>query len=214
MKLGIVIPYYKNSDACERNFRLLMEVLVKQLNDNIVLYIYEDGQFSVWLDKYIDYNVYITGDDINHGVSYARNTGLDFIFNLEGDIDYILFLDSDDMIDPNYINMMYNSLDKRYDILESRLFIKDKLYEYGDNNIRNGVCGQCIKADLIKDIRFDENICIGEDTLFMKELWSRYNIKKKLIETNYYYNLGDNLKSLWMRFKRHEIEKNKIMEEK
>ena len=215
MKLGIIIPYYKNSNACERNFKLLMEVLSKQLiGENTILYIYEDGQFSHWLIKYMNGNIYVTGDDINHGVSYARNSGLDYMFNIEKDIDYILFLDSDDMIDSNYINMMYNSLDKKYDILESRLFIKDRLYKYGNNDIRDGVCGQCIKASLIKDIRFDENICIGEDTLFMKELWSRYNIKKKLVETNYYYNLGDNVRSLWMRFKRNEIDKNKIMEGK
>ena len=205
MKLGIIIPYYKNSSACERNFRLLMEVLVKQLNDNIILCVYEDGQFSGWLNKYINYNVYVTGDDINYGVSYARNVGLSYMFNIEKDIDYILFLDSDDMIDPNYISKMYNSLDKKYDILESRFFIKDRLYKYADNDIRDGVCGQCIKASLIKDIRFDENICIGEDTLFMRELWSRYNIKKKFVDTNYYYNLGDNVKSLWMRYKRNEI---------
>lgn len=212
MKLGIIIPYYKNSSACERNFRLLMEVLVKQLNDNIILCVYEDGQFSGWLNKYISWNVYVTGDDINYGVSYARNVGLSYMFNIEKDIDYILFLDSDDMIDSNYITKMYNSLDKKYDILESRFFIKDKLYKYDDRDIRDGVCGQCIKASLIKDIRFDTNICIGEDTIFMRELWSRYNIKKKFVDTNYYYNLGDNVKSLWMRYKRNEIEKNKIME--
>lgn len=211
MKLGIIIPYYNNSEVCERNFKLLMEILVKQLNDNIILCVYEDGQFSGWLNKYVDYNVYVTGDDINHGVSYARNIGLYYMFNIENDIDYILFLDSDDMIDSNYISKMYNSLDKKYDILESRLFIRDKLYKYDDHDIRDGVCGQCIKADLIKDIRFNENICIGEDTLFMKELWNRYKIKKKLVETNYYYNLGDNIKSLWMRYKRHEIDKDKIL---
>lgn len=214
MKLGIIIPYYKNSGACEKNFRSLMDILIEQLNDKVELYIYEDGQFSGWLNKYIRYNVYVTGDDKNKGVSYARNTGLDYLFNIKKDIDYILFLDSDDMIDRDYIKKMYRALNKKYDILESRFFIKNKLYKYDDHDIRDGVCGQCIKASFIKNIRFNENICIGEDTLFMRELWSRYKIKKKLVDTNYYYNLGDNVNSLWMKYQRHEIDKNKVMEGK
>ena len=215
MKLGIIIPYYKNSNACERNFKMLMEVLVKQLNDNIILYIYEDGQYSNWLTKYSKHNIYITGDDTNHGVSYARNTGLDFMFNIEKNIDYILFLDSDDMIDLNYINKMCRVMyQKKYDILESRFFIRDMLLKYNKSDIRDGVCGQCIRASLIKDIRFNENICIGEDTLFMRDLWNNRKLIKKLVETNYYYNLGDNRNSLWMRFQRHEIEPDKVMEGK
>lgn len=213
MKLGIIIPYYKNSSACERNFKMLMESLVKQLNDNTILYIYEDGQYSNWLTKYSKYNIYITGEDINHGVSYARNTGLDFMFNIEKDIDYILFIDSDDMIDHNYINKMFRVMhQKKYDILESRFFIRDRLLKYNKSDIRDGVCGQCMRANLIKDIRFNENICIGEDTLFMRELWKKYKIKKCLVDTNYYYNLGDNVRSLWMRFQRHEIDPDKVME--
>ena len=213
MKLGIIIPYYNNSEVCKKNFKLLMEVIKKQLSDDMILFIYEDGQYSEWLENYIGYkNIFIFGDKINRGVSYARNKGLEFFFHPEEHVDYILFLDSDDMIDKYYLILMYKAmLDSNADILESRLFIRDKLYKYDDHDIRDCVCGQCIRADLIKDIRFNENICIGEDTLFMKELWNRYKIKKKLVETNYYYNLGDNIKSLWMRYKRHEIDKDKIL---
>lgn len=212
MKLGIIIPYYKNSEVCEKNFKLLMDVLTRQLTDKIMLYVYEDGQFSNWLNKYNSYNICITGEDVNRGVSYARNTGLDFFLNVIKDIDYILFIDSDDMIDSNYLIKMYRSLYKKDDILESRFFIKDRLYKYGNNDIRNGVCGQCIKTSLIGKLRFNEDICIGEDTLFMQELWKRYKIKKRLVETNYYYNLGDNMNSLSMKYTRKEIDKDKIME--
>ena len=213
MKLGIIIPYYKNNLVCERNFKLLMKTLSNQLNDNMILYIYEDGQYSKWLDKYSNYNIYIGFSYTNKGVSYARNQGLNFFKNYEV-IDYILFLDSDDMIDGNYLKILYQSLDKKYDILESRLFIKDRLYKYSDTDIRDGVCGQVIKFDLIKDLRFNENICIGEDTLFMRDLWHNRKLIKKLVETNYYYNLGDNRNSLWMRFSRHEIDQDKVMEGK
>ena len=213
MRLGIIIPYYKNSGACEDNFKLLMEVLDKQLTDNIILYIYEDGQYSSWLEKYSRNNICITYDEENRGVSHARNCGLDFILDYP-DIDYILFLDSDDMIDSNYLKKMYKALDGKTDILESRFFIKNKLYKYDSKYIREGVCGSCIKASLIGDLRFNEGLCIGEDSLFMRELLEKRDFTKKLVETNYYYNLGDNINSLWMRYQRHEINKKYIWEDK
>ena len=43
----------------------------------------------------------------NGGVSSARNTGLDFA---QGE--YIAFVDADDLIEPTYIEKMYNELIK------------------------------------------------------------------------------------------------------
>ena len=48
----------------------------------------------------------------------------------------------------------------------------------------------------------------------MRDLYEIYKIKKILVDTNYYYNLGDNVNSLWMKYKRHEIDKNHVMEGK
>ena len=36
-KLGIVIPYYKNSEECEKAFKQLLEKLNKQLKENALL---------------------------------------------------------------------------------------------------------------------------------------------------------------------------------
>ena len=215
MRLGIIIPYYKNSIVCEEKFKLLMEVINNQLTSDMILYIYEDGQYSDWLDEYVGYhNIFVFGDEENHGVSYARNQGLEFFFHPYVDIDYILFLDSDDMIDKNYLKIMYKAMDGKTDILESRFFVKDRILKFGINDIRTGCCGSCIRAELIKNIRFDENLLIGEDTKFMQDLWKNHKIKKNLVETNYYYNLGSNANSLWMRYQRHKIDKDKILEGK
>ena len=51
MKLGIGIPYYKNSPECEVAFKKLMKTLESQVGGNIYLYVYEDGQKSRWLKK-------------------------------------------------------------------------------------------------------------------------------------------------------------------
>ena len=211
MKLGIVIPYYKNNEVCEKNFKLLMNCISKQLTDDMILFIYEDGQFSEWIMEYVNSsnNIIHLYSMVNKGVSYARNRGIDFLIDK---VDYILFIDSDDMIDSYYLIKMYSSLDKKYDIIESRFFINDRIKEYEARSIRTGSCGMAIKSSFIGYIRFDENLLIGEDTKFMIDIMYDSNYIKKLVYTNYYYNLGDNVKSLWMRYKRNEIEKNKIME--
>lgn len=208
MNLGIVIPYYKNSDRCEENFKLLMSVLekdLKLLTDDVLLVVVEDGQCSGWLADNKSDNVVIISSLINRGVSYARNVGLDYC--ISKDCDYILFLDSDDMIDSNYIRKILNEIgyDDIYDI---NFFVNDTLKEYRvSNNTRSSVCGLVIKANLIGTLRFKENIQYGEDKMFINQLIERNkdNISYGYVNTNYYYNYGSNLNSLCMRYLRHEI---------
>ena len=203
MKLGIVIPYYRNSNECERNFRLLMDVLEKQITDDVGLVVVEDGQFSEWLGFYKSDNIVIISDSINRGVSHARNVGLSYILNRG--CEYVLFIDSDDMVDSNYISRILDNLIDD-DIYETNYFINNVMKEYKINGIRTSACGSVIKADLIGNLRFNESLQIGEDTLFMKQLYDRnYDITKDYINTNYYYNLGSSLNSLTMRHLRHEI---------
>ena len=208
MNLGIVIPYYRNSNKCEENFKLLMSVLekdLKLLTDDVLLVVVEDGQCSGWLENYKSDNIVVISSLINNGVSYARNVGLDYC--IEIGCDYILFLDSDDMIDSNYIRKILNEIgyDDIYDI---NFFVNDTLKEYRvSNNTRSSVCGLVFKADLIGTLRFKENIQYGEDKMFINQLIERNkdNISYGYVNTNYYYNYGSNLNSLCMRYLRHEI---------
>lgn len=205
MKLGIVIPYYKNSMVCERNFKLLMECLDKQLTDDVILYVFENGQYDPWLHK--DYqrdNVKLVWYDRNKGVSYARNQGIDYLINR---CEYLLFLDSDDMVDGNYIKKILTELDGTYDIYETDYFVRDELKEYRIDGIRASACASVIKSSIIGNIRFKEDLQVGEDSLFMQDIFKDRNLSVKRIHTNYYYNYGDNLNSLSMRYQRHEITK-------
>ena len=207
MKLGIIIPYYCNSLECENRFKLLMKTIKRQLSSGMILYIYEDGQISRWLYEYQDYNVIIENSKINKGVSVARNKGIEY---LKDKVDYILFIDSDDMIESNYLKLIYRECFKnKWDIIESLFFVNDKLKEYGDKIVRTSVSGSAIRTCIIGNIRFKEDLQIGEDTDFMKRIWDKYKIKKKLVKTSYFYNLGYNLNSLTMRYKRKEIEESR-----
>lgn len=197
MKLGILIPYYKNSEACEVYFKKLMTTLVKQTGGNIFVFIYEDGQVSKWIYNYGYVSMF---DEINHGISYSRNYLLDTarIHNMN----YIMFLDSDDMIDCDFVSKMYEAASTgNYDMITSRFIYNKKEMFYPK---RCNVAGICLRTEFIKGITFDEDYNISEDTLFINEVYDR-NPRIGNIDSNYYYNYGVNENSLMMRFERSEI---------
>lgn len=197
MKLGILIPYYKNSEACEIYFKKLMKTLEKQVGGNIDLIIYEDGQKTLGL-KTICGNCFLIQNSINNGVAYARNILLKNSINY----DYIMFLDSDDMIDCDFVSKMYiMACTNEYDMITSRFIYNKKEMFYPK---RCNVAGICLRTDFIKGITFNEDYNISEDTLFINEVYDR-NPRIGTIDSNYYYNYGVNENSLMMRFERSEI---------
>ena len=206
MRLGILIPYYKNTEECEWAFKKLMKMLEKQIGGNIFVYIYEDGQESLWLhtNYYIfNYNICVWGEEINNGIAYARN----YLLYSALDLDFIMFLDSDDMIDCDFVRKMYEALSTgEYDMIISRFLVNKKETNYKK---RSNVAGICLKTDFIKGLSFDERYNISEDSLFIEEVYKR-NPRIGIIDSNYYYNFGINPDSLMKRYERSEI---KLMKE-
>lgn len=211
--LGIGIPYYYNSGESEIKFKNLMQKIVQTLNfkkrQEILFYIYEDGQVSDWLKEYERDNIIIESCKENKGVSYARNKCLDY---LQDKVLYIEFIDSDDTISDNYLAKMYEyCADNTHDIIESAFWFKGNLYPFLPKIKRSGCPGSAFKTNILGDLRFDENLQIGEDTKFMNELvdFSKHR-KKYCKEAIYYYNYGANPKSLIVRYERKEIGKEFI----
>ena len=202
--LGIAIPYYCNSLECEINFKRLMEELNKQLTNDMILYVFEDGQVSEWLLEYKQKdNIMITGSLENKGVSYARNKAIDYLIDKTK---YILFIDSDDIVENNYLQKMWEyCADNTHEIIESTFLINGNLAQFNRNLIRSGVAGSALQTKIIGDIRFDETLEIGEDTKFMNEVCDLTKYRKKHAPTQYIYQLGLNGNSLTMRYSRKEI---------
>lgn len=199
MKLVILIPYYKNSPECETQFKKLMKTLVKQIGGNIDIIICEDGQYSEWIRSYTS-NIIV--NKINKGVAFARNQ----LLLRASEYDYIMFLDSDDMIDCDFICKMYEAADtNKYDMIISRFIYQGKEVIYPT---RCNVAGICLRTDFIKGIMFNEEYNISEDTLFINEVYAR-NPNIFIIDSNYYYNYGINPNSLMMRFERSELKLKK-----
>lgn len=205
--LGLIVPYFKNSEECESAFKELMEKINKQLTDGMILYIYEDGQCSEWLSQYDRDNIIIDGDVINKGVSYARNVGLDYMIDK---VKYILFLDSDDIVSDDYLAKMYEwCADDTHEVVESTFYINDKLSDYNPSLIRCSVIGSAMKTSIIGEHRFREKLQIAEDTTFMNEVLDLSKHRKRHCPAVYTYRFGINPNSLIKRYNRKEIEKDR-----
>ena len=97
MKLSIIIPYYNTWEYTEK----LLEELKVQMNDinDIEIILIDDGCNETKLDQY-DF-IKVTHLDKNYGASHAWNVGLS-----QATGEYIGFIDSDDMITPNYLSTL------------------------------------------------------------------------------------------------------------
>lgn len=101
--VSIVVPVYNSEKYIER----CINSLINQTISNIEIIIVNDGSTDDSLDiinKYcsLDKRIKLINKN-NTGVSDSRNIGIE---NSTGD--YITFVDSDDWIDSNYIEIMYN----------------------------------------------------------------------------------------------------------
>lgn len=128
----------------------------------------------------------------NGGVSSARNVGLEMATG-----EYISFVDSDDIIEKEMIEVLLQEFNKHDDLgivcsspvyrfeeegdrkiyKEEWNIKKERKFSYKEYciNILNHKCntmvwGKIYRKSLLKNIRFWEEICGDEDTLFMYEL--------------------------------------------
>ena len=202
-KVSLIVPIYK----AEKTIVRCVKSILNQTYKNIELILVDDGSpdnSGYICDQYkLDSRVIVIHDK-NHGVSHARNNGLQ-----KATGDYITFCDSDDYYSSNHIEKMLKvALDKNSDITISgyyieknnRKFISSINLESGyvskyelvkhftlDNEFGGFCWNKLYKKDLLRNIKFPEDIDILEDTYFlcltMKKAKAIYYIAQPL----YYY---------------------------
>lgn len=183
--ISIIIPFYNTESSF---FNELLEVLKKK-NDNIECIIVNDGsdmdlsnsvKDACRLSNFEYFEYYP-----NQGVSHARNIGIS-----KATGKYILFVDSDDLIDINLLNKI-SLFDLKEDLYLFKdclildkvpllknadiqiLKIDDTLLEmFSKNNLKLSMRSSCnkllMRSILVdNDIRFNEDLKFYEDSLFI-----------------------------------------------
>ena len=188
-RISIIVPIY----GVEEYLNQCVVSLIRQSYRHIEILLIDDGSpdkcgeiCDAWEKRDSRIRVFHT---TNHGVSHARNIGLD---NFQGD--YVGFCDADDWIDSDmYEQMMELMLRNDADICgagyvcetmagkqlelrveQAKIWTRDEAIEkiFGltvPKPLSWGLWDKLIKKELVTKVRFNESIHMGEDMLFFWE---------------------------------------------
>lgn len=191
-KITIIVPVYNTENYLEDCLNSLMS----QTYTNIEILLVNDGSQDNSLNickEYATKDKRIKVIDKKHsGVSDTRNTGIK-----KSTGKYLTFIDSDDIIEKDYIERLYNTIKDTnsdvvvsgYSIIEKHLskdikYINEtKIFKYKDiekdlinTHYFSSICTNLYKKELIENIEFDQHLRFVEDWLF-----SYYSLKKAKI---------------------------------
>lgn len=206
MKLSIIIPCYNSTTLNE-----LLDCLEPQLTEEVEVIVINDGSTI----PIITPNWVKRIDQMNGGVSSARNAGLD-----KAGGEYIAFIDADDLVADNYIKTILSK-------------IKDEQFDYcylSWNTIGTGwqqtvkltsleqkfpqfnlcVWNRVYKKSMIGKVRFNERKLVAEDAEFIRKV-KEENHKKAFISDFMYYYRSDSKDSVTKRFANGEIQTERIV---
>lgn len=189
IKLSIVIPYFETYELTKK---LLINLLIQLHNFDIEIILIDDGCNETRFDEYINWLDEIGFSYNNHikiihqenkGVSNARNRG---IKNSRGK--YIAFVDSDDMVMPNYVNTLLELINNH----EEDIIYFNWLDINTNEVIRHPNNPAVWKAIYKKEIlpQFDETLKAREDYFFNQELDRQEHTKYYYDKVLYIYNSG------------------------
>lgn len=187
--VSVIVPIYKVEDYLDE----CVKSIVDQTYKNIEIILVDDGspdhcpqKCDEWAKK--DLRIRVVHKQ-NGGLSSARNAGLDVAKG-----EYIAFVDSDDFITPDYVEVMYNRIcndksvgivsgmiyrytdgqtspfNQTWNITNERITSSDKFRISSINQtVSYTVWNKIFRASLLSKVRFREGKT-NEDTLFMYDL--------------------------------------------
>lgn len=196
---SVVVPVYN----VEAYISETIESIITQSCQNIEIILINDGSTDnsgIICESYakIDSRIIVIHQR-NSGVSAARNRGIDLAKG-----EYICFVDGDDTIDSDMIELLYTfgynhdidlilpignkytqkieRNDNSFRILEANQVLSDYL-QFKNLLDSHGL----LKTEIVKKIKYSDSIFFWEDYAFMVELISRCNSIAKTTNIFYYY---------------------------
>lgn len=204
--VSIIIPVHNMKKYIEQCLNSVQKQTYQQLEIVIIDDASTDGCLEICKSyERKDIRFKIIENSLCMGAANARNKGLEVCIG-----DYITFLDADDFISEDYVNkLLYTLKEKDVDIVTCRGWDtnEDGVKKTVENdkevkviNIDNGyrfdskyahAVARCVlyKKDIIKDIRFDSKLYVGEDTYFYAQALKRAKKICYMSERLYFYRI-------------------------
>lgn len=192
MKVSIVIPVYNAQSYLKK----CIKSLLNQTHSNLEVICVNDGSTDQSLDIIISFSymdkrlTYISQE--NQGQSAARNKGIEICTG-----DYIFFLDADDSISLDCIELLMKSCQQQPNMIAStevRKFCSNgveleagnthKVGSYSNCDVMKGlysqtvsavVWGKLFPASLIKQQCFLLDLTVGEDLVYLVQFFQKNN---------------------------------------
>ena len=205
---SVIVPIYNS----EKYLGSCIASILDQTFQDFELILVDDSSTDTSLsicNEYAkkDQRIIVVCQNKNEGVSSARNAGLQIASR-----PYIVFCDSDDLLDRDFLKTLTNPLDD-----EDLVFLGIKIISTSGNFIKqyqasSDYTGQCnneilkkiindkifasacakrLKTSIIKknNIRFKRDINFGEDTLFVSEYLIHCSTIRVVPKSCYYYRI-------------------------
>lgn len=213
-QVAIIIPTYKPGDYLNKCLDSVEKQTLKK--SDYCVYIGLNGPkddyerlVKACLEKFtFNYKYFYLS---NSGVSFARNELIE-----NSTQDYLVFLDDDDQISPNYLeNLLSITTSTTMGIANVVNFTRDRKNQF-ENYIGKSFSelapkgkslfqyrkyfsspwGKMLHRNMIKQTRFDTHLSLGEDGLFMASLSKNIeSFEKSSSDTIYYVNVRENSSS-------------------
>ncbi len=206
--ISVIVPVYN----AEKYLKECVESLINQTYINLEIILINDGSTdnSIQIcNEYADYDSrIIVVDKLNEGVSKTRNLGIEIAKG-----DFITFVDSDDYIDLSmYEKLMIKAETENSDMVfcgynyfkngkiipvnepQLQLTVTDESYlknffVLGENRVMGSSCRQMTKSNLVKECRFNSEICFAEDLVFIISLLKHAKNISVIDEKLYFYRV-------------------------
>lgn len=184
IKLSIIIPYFNTKVYTDE----LLRRLEGQINEDCEIILIDDGSDEAYSPNVEKIKVI---RQKNKGVSGARNRGLK-----EAEGEYIVFIDSDDLVSNDYIELIFKAIQGKPDtVYMSWQSIDGKLGKIIENeNDEFNPWNRCVwnrvfKTSWLNGLKFDEEKPVAEDDDFLNRLPEAHS-KTYITKPIYFYRAG------------------------
>lgn len=183
IKLSIIIPYYKTYEETTK----LLNGLIPQLTEETEVFLIDDGCHEERLDEYKE-KINIIHLEENHGLSYARNRGIE-----KATGEYLVFIDSDDYVAEDYIETIINKINTSefdYCYFSWKMINQKDIIRILDKppTWNLAVWNAVYKREYVE--LFDEEVRFMEDIPWQIKMRSKNGKKEIIDKILYYYNDG------------------------
>lgn len=170
---SIIIPVYQAKGTLERCVLSCLNQKYIDRGDMEIILVDDgstDGSAELSDKLAADHGLVVVHTE-NHGVSHARNVGIDKATGR-----FAVFVDSDDEVKEGFLNTMLKYADEGTSLIDETGSYQAQTaisgYQYLENSILNAnthVWGKLFSLEAIREakVRFPEGLTIGEDLLFL-----------------------------------------------